>query len=146
MYEIEKQKQLASLIKNFCEQIKKHCCYEEIANNLLIELDNEKKDKLKNYIKIIINSTEVKSETNIEDIDFKFTTEEPENNFTVEQLNDMKTILFIIFGSYELMLHKSKELKNDIRVKLVDELATYLETANRKISFKVHRVLTKLLD
>jgi hypothetical protein len=147
MYNNEKERELANLVHKLCKNIQTNNKFEKIADNLLANANEEKACKLKNYIKIIVNSTTIKQEAlfypfSVIDSNIK----EPEKGFSLEELYDMETMLLIVFATYELMIYKSKELKNDIRLKLVQELVTELEVLNRKLSFNTCRVLTKFIE
>ena len=57
----------------------------------------------------------------------------------------MCELLLAIFITLELSIVKSKELKTDLRLKLIEELADALEVNNKELARVCHRALTDII-
>lgn len=143
MYEIEKQKELASICKAICSNLCKQNIYKESTEKLLKNADVEQKLKLENYVKILVLSTTDKDDMDLPYTDMSELINKELYTKLEYSLNDAM-LVFLISGSLELMIYKSKELKNDIRLKLVQELYDIIEIKNRKLVFAIQKIITKI--
>lgn len=141
MYETNKQIELANLAKKTFDWQKDR--YEEIANNLLFGIEEEKKTKLTNYIKILFMSSSIKNSSNCGFNDKDFNKEY--KHFSKFEVNRMCETLLAIFITLELSIVKSKELKTDLRLKLIEELTNALEVNNKELARVCHRALTDII-
>lgn len=133
MYNIKKQNELASIAITIFKINKNN--YEEIANKLLNGIEEEKKERLSNYIKIIILSSNEKEPVEFEN----FKSDSIEN---IQEINILMAFLAVL----ELSIMKSKALKHDLRLKLLEELVSAIELNNRDLIKFAHRDLTKIIE
>ena len=117
--------------------------YFEIANNLLFGIEEEKKTKLTNYIKILFMSTSIKTIDNCSFSEKEFP--EVYKHFVKFEISKMCEVLIAIFVTLELSVTKSKELKTDLRLKLIEELTNALEVNNKELARVCHRELTRII-
>ena len=144
MYENNKQQQLASICNQVFKKLSEKDQYKFSAIKLLKDADEEKKDKLLNYVKILSHSTTVKNEANIDlELDIIEKKYHDLDNNKLYSIEDYSLVLGVCI-TLELMTYKSKELKNDIRLKLVQELYNELELHEKQFVFEVQRLLTIL--
>ena len=144
MYENNKQQQLASICNQVFKKLSEKDQYKFSAIKLLKDVDEEKKDKLLNYVKILSHSTTVKNEANIDlELDIIEKKYHDLDNNKLYSIEDYSLVLGVCI-TLELMTYKSKELKNDIRLKLVQELYNELELHEKQFVFEVQRLLTIL--
>lgn len=146
MYSQKKQQELASIataifrLNSKTFSIKDN---EEIADNLLLDIEYNKKQKLKNYIKIIANSSIEKSSILFESYELNC----PEiKGLNYKQVIETESLLLGLLIVYELSIVKSKELKHDLRLKLVEELISNIEISNKNLIKHCHRTLTKIIE
>ena len=118
--------------------------YQTIANSLFINLEEEKKEKLANYIKILCMSSTLKTiETQIP-IEYEITNNY--KNFTIFEISNMCEMIIALLLTLELSVEKSKELKTDLRLKLIEELINSIETNNKELARVCHRAVTKIIE
>ena len=142
MYETKKQIELANIaIKTFYWNQEK---YDALANSLLFEVEEEKKTKLINYIKILCMSSSVKNKEATTEFEIK-NIPDSYKHFNNAQTNYMCELLLSIFITLELSIVKSKELKTDLRLKLIEELTNALEVNNKELARVCHRALTDII-
>lgn len=144
MYENNKQQQLASICNQVFKKLSEKDQYKFSAIKLLKDVDEEKKDKLLNYVKILSHSTTVKNQVNIDlELDIIEKKYHDLDNNKLYSIEDYSLVLGVCI-TLELMTYKSKELKNDIRLKLVQELYNELELHEKQFVLEVQRLLTIL--
>lgn len=142
MYSTEKQIEIANIAFTTLVWYQKD--YQEVANNLLSKLSEEKKTKLSNYIKILCLSSSVKTyNKKYKSIDFNIDTQRDE--LTYEQTMDMCSLYVALLLTLEMSVTKSKELKTDLRLKLIEELLNEVETNNKDLAKICHREVTKII-
>ena len=144
MYENNKQQQLASICNQVFKKLSEKDQYKFSAIKLLKDVDEEKKDKLLNYVKILSHSTTVKNQVNIDlELDIIEKKYHDLDNNKLYSIEDYSLVLGVCI-TLELITYKSKELKNDIRLKLVQELYNELELHEKQFVLEVQRLLTIL--
>ena len=142
MYEIKKQIEMSNIAIKTLMWYKKD--YQTITNSLFINLEEEKKEKLANYIKILCMSSTLKTiETQIP-IEYEITNNY--KNFTIFEISNMCEMIIALLLTLELSIVKSKELKTDLRLKLIEELINSIETNNKELARVCHRAVTKIIE
>ena len=58
----------------------------------------------------------------------------------------MCEMIIALLLTLELSIVKSKELKTDLRLKLIEELINSIETNNKELARVCHRAVTKIIE
>lgn len=141
MYEIKKQIEIANLSCGVFEL--NTTTYVNTANNLFFGIDDEKKEKLLNYVKILVMSSKVKNKMNVK---YPVCCIKKYKNFSASEITSMFELSVAILSTYELCLNKSKELVVDLRLKLIEELVNAIEINNRELIKECHRTVTNIIE